>query len=302
MNTNKICAVIVTYNRLLLLKECIEALRNQTRPLNNILVINNDSTDGTTNWLNEQKDINVIHQENLGGAGGFHRGIKEAHEGDYDWIWVMDDDVIPYLNCVEELFKIIENPGYHFDVLQPDRVLFGQEKKRWRYGSKLNLKNPFLSLTLNPIRVTDFPDKDVFEIESFPFEGPLFNRKVIEKIGEVDYRFFINFDDTDYSIRVVKAGFKIGLVKKALLLKKLGFNQQGLKNDFKLFYLIRNSIILERKHMNFTYAIFRGFYKSIRMFSTFLYRGIRERKIRPVFSAFYNIFGAFIAGILFKLN
>ncbi|MBI1933772.1 MAG: glycosyltransferase [Ignavibacteriales bacterium] len=80
----KICAVVVTYNRLKLLQECIEALKNQTIKLDEIIVVNNNSKDGTTEWLDKQKDLTNIHQENLGGAGGFQNGMKEAYIKGFD--------------------------------------------------------------------------------------------------------------------------------------------------------------------------------------------------------------------------
>lgn len=58
----KVIAVVVTYNRLALLSECIAALRNQTRPLDGILVINNGSTDGTEAWLKSQRIFSLLHK------------------------------------------------------------------------------------------------------------------------------------------------------------------------------------------------------------------------------------------------
>ena len=49
----KVDAVIVTYNRLKLLKECISAVLNQTKSINNIIVVNNSSSDGTPEYLKE---------------------------------------------------------------------------------------------------------------------------------------------------------------------------------------------------------------------------------------------------------
>lgn len=76
----KIAAVVVTFNRLELLKKCVESLRNQTHKLDEILIINNSSTDGTLDWLNQQNDLTVISQENSGSAGGQFTGIKTAYE------------------------------------------------------------------------------------------------------------------------------------------------------------------------------------------------------------------------------
>ena len=74
----KVIAVVVTYNRLELLQRVVESLKKQSRKLTEILVVNNGSTDGTKEWLDGQEGLTVIHQENVGGSGGFCRGIQEA--------------------------------------------------------------------------------------------------------------------------------------------------------------------------------------------------------------------------------
>nr|MCR5545643.1 glycosyltransferase [Lachnospiraceae bacterium] len=79
----EITAVVVTYNRLELLKENIEALRHQSVPDLSILVVNNASTDGTKEYLDEvaNNQIGVLHlEENMGGAGGFYYGMKKAYK------------------------------------------------------------------------------------------------------------------------------------------------------------------------------------------------------------------------------
>lgn len=80
----KIAAVIVTYNRLYLLKEVLEAFDNQTRVPDYIIIVNNASTDGTEAFLEEWKKTEIKGQtkfvitpeENLGGSGGFYIGTE----------------------------------------------------------------------------------------------------------------------------------------------------------------------------------------------------------------------------------
>jgi GT2 family glycosyltransferase len=90
-----VAAVVVTYNRLALLRECVAALRAQDRPVDEIIIVNNGSTDGTGEWLATQTELTVISQENSGSAGGQFTGIKLAYENGHDWFWCMDDDTIP---------------------------------------------------------------------------------------------------------------------------------------------------------------------------------------------------------------
>ncbi len=69
---NSVAAVILTHNRLSLLKRCVAAVRAQTRPLDAIIVVDNASTDGTREWLAQESDLKVITaQANLGGPAGF---------------------------------------------------------------------------------------------------------------------------------------------------------------------------------------------------------------------------------------
>ncbi|UVQ07046.1 glycosyltransferase [Bacteroides caccae] len=78
----KINCVIVTYNRLSLLKECISALKNQTYKINKIYIINNNSTDGTSDYLQEliadSQFVIINLPQNIGGAGGIFRGNKKS--------------------------------------------------------------------------------------------------------------------------------------------------------------------------------------------------------------------------------
>ena len=102
---SKVGSVLITFNRLELLKEVLAALKKQTRKIDEIFVINNSSTDGTGEWLAEQDGITVITQDNVGSSGGQYTGIKAAYDAGYDWIWTMDDDVAPAEDCLEKLLE-----------------------------------------------------------------------------------------------------------------------------------------------------------------------------------------------------
>ena len=90
--------VIVTYNRLELLKECIENCIRQTTQFAKIIIINNCSTDGTEAYLQQYKsDARFVisnQAENLGGAGGFRVGLELAGKEELDWVLIIDDDAM----------------------------------------------------------------------------------------------------------------------------------------------------------------------------------------------------------------
>ena len=175
---SKISVVIVTFNRIECLKRVLDSVRNQTVKVDPVIVVNNGSTDGTREWLEEQEGIYVIHQDNVGGSGGFYRGIQEALKFKNEWIWCMDDDVYPHSDCLENLLRFNKTD---VGILCPKRIqngkVFVSEYK------KLNLSNPFKRLHLAPLSVSDTYSDMPVPIEGMVFEGPLIKRGIIEKIG-----------------------------------------------------------------------------------------------------------------------
>lgn len=243
-----ITAVVVTYNRKDLLIRCIEHLQQQTIPLSNILVVNNGSTDGTREWLDDQTDLEVIHQENVGGSGGFYRGIQYAYEQGCDWIWCMDDDVYPEPDCLE---KLLEQDNEQTGMLCPLRKRNGEvflsEVK------KFNLSNPFCSMHCHALRQRDIDGQESVCIEGIAFEGPLIKRDVVARIGLPNKELFLLYDDSDYSFRTVLAGYEVRLVTKAVLNKEKFFadndrQTQVKKGKWKLYYHIRNSVYFNRQY------------------------------------------------------
>lgn len=117
---NRIAAVVTTYNRLPLLKENIESLLSQSFSKLDIIIVNNNSTDGTEEYvlsLNNDKIKYYNTGANLGGAGGFAFGVKKALELGYDYAWLMDDDTIPDNTALEFLIKSAQHLNNKFSFL-----------------------------------------------------------------------------------------------------------------------------------------------------------------------------------------
>ena len=102
---NPTAAVVVTHNRIDLLKQCVAHLENQTCACD-ILIVDNASTDGTAQWLESKPELNYRNTgANLGGAGGFNLGMRWAVEKGYDFVWVMDDDCLPQSEALQKLLE-----------------------------------------------------------------------------------------------------------------------------------------------------------------------------------------------------
>jgi GT2 family glycosyltransferase len=237
---------VVTYNRLELLKRVVDSLRKQTVKPDRIFIVNNSSTDGTEEWLNEQQeqfdDMTVIKQANVGSSGGQYTSLKAMFEEGYEWIWIMDDDVMPARDCLEKMTENITKK----DIRVPLR--YDVEGKRYINDTiELNLTNPFSSIWTRIIDESDF-ENPVIWAEGVTFEGPLFHRSVIEKIGYPEKPFFIYGDDTEYMIRAQKAGYKSSIIRDARMDRLLPVPADMYKFTWKHFYLIRNIIAIDVLH------------------------------------------------------
>ena len=170
MNKSIVVAVVVTYNRLNLLQRVVGSLKGQSKRLDKIYIINNGSTDGTKEWLDGQTGLNVIHQENVGGSGGFYRGIMEASKEECDWIWCMDDDVFPRENCLETLLNVAERHE-KLGIVCPHRLMSG--KTFVGEAKTLNLTNPFSDMHNDMLTAQEVENNETVSIVGMAFEGPL---------------------------------------------------------------------------------------------------------------------------------
>lgn len=247
MIERQIIAVVVTYNRLNLLKNVISALKRQTKKVDRILIINNGSTDGTGDWLEKQDNIMVITQENIGGSGGFYRGIKEAYELKADYVWCMDDDVYPFDDCLEQMLIAMPSTG---GIVSPQRLYNGIERVYGGECKHFNFSNPFKPLK-SDLSVHDLNgNTEYVNVEAIAFEGPLFSRDVIASIGFPEKDLFIFWDDTEYSYRAFRAGFLVRYAIKARFFKEdLRSKITDLdKRSWKYPYMIRNEVFFINRY------------------------------------------------------
>ncbi|MCR5145563.1 MAG: glycosyltransferase [Lachnospiraceae bacterium] len=191
--------VIVTYNRLELLKECIAAVLKQTVSFYKIIVVNNCSNDGTKEYLEQfenDETFHIIHeQENLGGAGGFYDGMSVALTDVPDWLLIIDDDAIIESNYVE---KMLEYAGKHGDhaALAGSVITDGKIDKSHRR----RVSNKLLFIE-TPVPLDEYKLR-AFPCDTATFCGLMINGKAFQQVGLPKREYFLWYDDTEYSLRL----------------------------------------------------------------------------------------------------
>ena len=244
----KLFLVVVTYNRIEILKRSLLRLVDfLENGVDYIYVYNNASTDGTDKFLLEmgQKNNRVKVRnldKNLGGAGGFSIGMKEAFNNGAQWVGLLDDDVLLDQNCIKELDNYFDSQDCLIAVRED------LEGNLAEYAAvKYGLKNPF---RINP-KVKSVKEKygirencpPLFEIACGSFEGFFVSRRAALDVGFPNASYFIYGDDFDYSLRLRKKGYKILAVRDAKIVRLLSYSKTKL-NSWKSYYIWRNFFIL----------------------------------------------------------
>jgi GT2 family glycosyltransferase len=211
------------------------------------VVVDNASTDHTAEVLGARTDLplHVITQDNLGGAGGFHAGVRAAYDAGWDRVWLVDDDVVPAPGCLAALVAVDEDC---LIAVREDLTGTLVEKA----AVEFDLRNP---LAIRPKRSTvdsTYADRasmpPLVEVQNVAFEGFMVRRSVITEIGFPDPAFFIFYDDAEYAVRARRAGHRIWAVRDAVLVRQLDFNQQHDLSGWKGFYMYRNLFVVHLRH------------------------------------------------------
>ncbi len=294
----KTIAIIVTYNRQKLLAECIQALRSQSHSLSAILVVNNGSTDNTEKWLSEQKDIMVVSQNNCGSAGGFSKGIQWGYENGYSWMWCMDDDGYPRQDALENLLKA--DNGKDLKLINC-AVLDKEDQKSfvWKTGE---------------FKTIDEVDTDIIEGIGHPFNGTLIHRKIVERVGVPQSKFFLWGDETEYYYRITRKN-NIPVCTVANSIHYHPATAFSIKKDWdftsgwKMYYYVRNRFHIHKiKFGSKAMAIF-NYLCFVAAFAGVILVFQKTDKFKklgflfwPVADAFTNRFEATPPAILSRLN
>lgn len=255
----KIIAVVVTYNRADYLKLCVYSLIAQTIPPELILVVDNASDEPVDGFFSDLPSVHVIRNDvNLGGSAGFSIGLSCAISLNCDWAWLMDDDAIPEPNALECLVDSISlgrsNVGAFCSIVYEFERIAVRHRRNF---------DRFFGLEWS---ITGYSDnKSITQVDLASFVGFLVSSEAVRDVGYPNDDFFLAYDDSEYSLRLMRAGWKIFLVPSSVInhLRSVGSRMRGTVFGPKHYYNIRNRLYVVRQYCVFTalaslIAVFTG--------------------------------------------
>lgn len=246
----KVIAVVLSFNSKKYIKECLDSLRD-----NEIVVVDAGSTDGSAEYI--KKDFVglklITSDKNLGYAGGNNLGLKYALENNADYIWIVNPDIKVAPNALGEMVKVIESDekiavvaskvyfakGYEFHKERYQKADLG--KVIWYAGADNDWDNVFAKhFGINEVDKGQF-DKEI-EIGYASGSSMLVKSEVLRKVGLIDEKYFLYYEENDLCQRIKKIGYKLIYAPKSVVWHKVGM-AAGIGSPLTDYYTTRNRLL-----------------------------------------------------------
>ena len=254
-----ISVITLNYNQTSVTCEFLESCRRLQYPNYEILVCDMASEKDPTSLIfagNYPKTRLLLSDQNLGFAGGNNWGMRQAH-GDFIFIVNNDTEVTPDL-----LEKLIEpfSKDKTIGVTCP-KIKYFYEPNVIQYAG-FNPMNPFTGrTTIIGEKEEDHGQHNLSQATNGAHGcAMMVSREVINKVGMFPEKFFLYYEEWDWSARIMRAGFKIWYTAEAEIYHKESVSV-GKSNPMKVYYHTRNRILFMRRNVNFfQMVVFTGFF------------------------------------------
>jgi rhamnopyranosyl-N-acetylglucosaminyl-diphospho-decaprenol beta-1,3/1,4-galactofuranosyltransferase len=287
----KIAVVVVTYNRLELLRNCLSAISVQSLVPDRLIVIDNGSSDGTVDELPSLLEATalshevVFSSENLGGAGGFRLGLELATKAGFDRVWMMDDDAVPDESALEKLVIQAIDPMTLYGS-----VAYCGDKTSWLTGV---YEGDSIKLVSELAKI-----KPRQEVDFIPFLGIFVSAEIVSRIGLPESSFFIAADDVEYSMRAKSMGVKVVMCGESLIShpRNQVYKVSLVVKDvwcprlvpWKRYYDTRNRLVIAKKYYGA-----RVYWQTIpasflRLFAALVNEPDKTRQLRAFFAGLFD--------------
>jgi GT2 family glycosyltransferase len=237
-----VVAVVVTWNRRDLLVECLAAIDAQTLRPTEIVVVDNASTDGTTDLLDHAYGhLEVVHlTSNIGGAGGFAAGIERALTLDPDLVWLLDDDTVPEPTAAERL----ADAWWQYPGAEEDRPRVLASRVVWTDGRDHPMNTPRAKPMASAAERTAAEKVGCVPIRSASFVSIMCDAVAIRERGAPVADYFLWNDDFEYSTRLIRGGVGLYCPSSVVVHKTRTFGSTDADPGERFFYEVRNKIWL----------------------------------------------------------
>ena len=250
-DTRKLGVVTVTFNAADFLHPFLDCCLAQTFLDFELLVIDNASSDNSVEVLSAVVDprINLIRNEhNIGYAAACNQGAHYFLERGVSDILLINNDT----EFAPDLFDSLRalRVRYNADAITP-RISYAEDTSiNWYAGGRFTFWKGFQGEHLGEGQQHDPSDTAPRWTPVAPGCCVMFPSSTFERIGFFDENYFVYFEDTDYFIRMERAGLRLLYAPGVSIAHKISLSTGGSQSDFSIHYYQRNQVYLLRKYFS----------------------------------------------------
>ena len=259
----KIAVILVNYNGRQYNEACIESLLVQQGGYEvKIIMVDNASRDGSMQILQERYGTDprietVLLDDNYGFSYANNVGIRRAGEWGADYILLLNNDTEAEPDL---LVQLMDCAVRHQDCMIVPKIFYSDHRDViWSAGGDV-------SHWIRKVRHIGLDEEDKGQFDKERQIGfatgccLLLPKKVIEKAGFLDERFFLYYEDTEYSFRLHRMGIAMYYCPAARLYHKVGASSKGADSPLCAYYIARNWLLCNRMHLGWRFPLFLGYY------------------------------------------
>jgi GT2 family glycosyltransferase len=227
--------------------ECLASAATQTYPHTAIIVVDNGSSDDSVARIGADFPEAVLlrNERNMGFAAGANRGIAHALGLGAEYVFLINNDTTFAPDAVAQL---LAKAAPDIGIVVPAIFYAAAPELPWSLGGRrhpLTLeKSGDAPAALAHARAAGSLDRDYVA-----GCGILLSRRMLERVGLFDERFFMYYEDMDFSLRVRRAGYRIVLAPDARMWHKVSISSGGSDSPNERYWMARSSVIFFRKHV-----------------------------------------------------
>lgn len=259
----KLAVVLVNYNGEKYNTACIDSiLANGRMEEMKIIVVDNASQDESMRLLEEryagEERLELIElDDNYGFSHANNVGINRAREENADYVLLLNNDTEIMPDMLHQLWECAKR---HPNSMIVPKIYYSDDRKRlWSAGGSF-------SSVIKKVKHIGLDEMDEGQYDQEREIGfatgcclwiPI---NVIERAGTLDERFFLYYEDTEYSFRLHKYGIPIYYCPKAVMYHKVGASTRGADSPLCAYYIARNWLLCSRLHLGGRYPLFLAYY------------------------------------------